>query len=330
MAASERAAVAAAATAGGGSPATARAAPGVQHVRRSRPRAAPTRAWQALRDGSSPPSSVATKQPANHVKRRAAVFTIVQNEPVFLPVWSRYYQRYFSPDDIFVLDHDSIDAQTFAGAQELHRVPVHRAESFNHAWLRDTVERFHAFLLQSYELVLFAEADEIVAADSRLLPGGLAELLERPSTGSRGFLRCTGYETLHTPEDGQATLDWTRPVLAQRRHCRRSDLYSKPLLSSRPLRWEIGFHHLQPPEPPLPPPDPRLLLLHLHRADFETCRARTLANAARRWSAEDLATGAGRQNRLTDPQEFERWFYTDSYGEPYPQEPIPDAWKGIA
>ena len=46
--------------------------------------------------------------------RRAAVFTIVQNEPVFLPIWERYYQRHFDRDDIFVLDHDSTDPTTIA------------------------------------------------------------------------------------------------------------------------------------------------------------------------------------------------------------------------
>jgi hypothetical protein len=263
------------------------------------------------------------------VKRTAAVFTIVQNEPVFLPVWSRYYQRYFSRDDMFVLDHDSTDPRTLAAARELCRVPVHRAESFNHRWLRDTVVRFQAFLLQSYAQVLFVEADEIVAADPRQLPGGLAELLEEPDPDGVGFVRCTGYEILHTRQEGEAPLDWAQPVLAQRRYCRRSDLYSKPVLARRPLQWEIGFHRLQASEPSLPPPDPRLLLLHLHRADFHTCRAKTLETAARRWSAEDLAADYGYQNRITDLRDFEHWFYKDSDEEPYLVEPVPEVWRDI-
>lgn len=263
------------------------------------------------------------------MKRAAAVFTIVQNEPVFLPVWSRYYQRYFSRDDIFVLDHDSTDARTREVARELHRVPVHRQESFNHRWLRDTVARFQSFLLQSYEQVLFAEADEIVAANPQQLPGGLTELLEHPDPEGPGFVRCTGYEIVQTRETPEAPVDWTRPILVQRRFCRRSDLYSKPLLSRQPLQWGTGFHGLEAVESPLPPPDPRLLLIHLHRADFATCRAKTLESAARRWSAEDLAKGYGHQNRITEPHLFERWFYENSYNESYALEPIPEAWKEI-
>lgn len=260
------------------------------------------------------------------MKRPAAVFSIVQNEPVFLPVWLRYYRRFVPADDIFVLDHDSTDPVTVAAAREVHQVPVHRTEAFNHHWLRDTVGRFQAFLLQSYWQVLFAEADEIVAVDPRRSPDGLAALLGGPPCAS-GFVRCTGYEILHTRADGP--LDWSRPVLAQRRSCRRSDMYSKPLLASRPLQWTPGFHRLAPPEPSLPAPDPALLLLHLHRADFDTCRAKTLENAARPWSPADVARRAGRQNRITDPREFERWFYEDFFGERYGEEPIPEAWKGL-
>lgn len=106
-------------------------------------------------------------------KRRSAVFTIAQNEPVFMPIWARYYRRHFDPDDCFVLDHDSTDPTTRAVANQFHRIPVHRSHSFDHDWLRTTVERFQRFLLQSYELVLFTEIDEIVAADPVTFPGGL-------------------------------------------------------------------------------------------------------------------------------------------------------------
>ena len=36
-----------------------------------------------------------------------ALVTMVHNEPVFLPIWLRYYSRFFAPDDIYVLDNDT-------------------------------------------------------------------------------------------------------------------------------------------------------------------------------------------------------------------------------
>jgi glycosyl transferase family 2 len=263
------------------------------------------------------------------VKRTAAVFTIVQNEPAFLPVWARYYARHFAADDMFVLDHDSTDPLTVQLAAGLHRVPVHRAESFNHEWLAETVKRFQAFLLGSYELVLFTEVDEIVAANPERCPGGLSGLLDEESASDTPFLRCTGYDIVHDRHT-EAALDWSQPVLAQRAYCRRSEAYSKPLLARRPLDWDIGFHDLVPAETPLPDPDPRLLLLHLHRADFGTCRAKTLENSARRWALTDLEESRGLQNRLVDEAAFERWFEAAFHDDPdEPLRPIPEAWREL-
>jgi hypothetical protein len=38
-------------------------------------------------------------------RRAAAVFTIVREEAVFLPIWLRYYAAHFPPEDIYVLHH---------------------------------------------------------------------------------------------------------------------------------------------------------------------------------------------------------------------------------
>src|SRR5580704_6832116 len=100
--------------------------------------------------------------------RKRAAFTIVQNEPVFLPVWLQYYGRYFDRTDLYVLDHDSDDGSTAGVGERSNLLRVHRDKSFDHAWLAGTVAAFQAFLLRSYERVLFAETDEIVVADPSL------------------------------------------------------------------------------------------------------------------------------------------------------------------
>jgi len=257
------------------------------------------------------------------------LFTIVQDEPAFLPVWSGYYLRHFAPEDVFVLDHDSTDPTTLQVAGRLNRVPVHRHESFDHDWLRETVARFQSFLLSSYEVVLFAEVDEIVAPRPERFPGGLAEFVDHFRSLGAPVARCTGYEIVHDSRGGEAPLDWSAPILAQRRQCRRSLSYSKPLMARCPLEWTPGFHELAGSSPPLLRPHPDLLLLHLHRVDYESCFQRTLETAARRWSRVDLEKNRAAQNRITDPDEFERWFHTDFIDDLYGMQPIPASWKGI-
>lgn len=254
-------------------------------------------------------------------KRRAAVFTIAQNEPVFLPIWARYYRRHFAADDCFVLDHDSTDPTTVTIAKHFHRVPIHRNHSFDHNWLRTTVQQFQRFLLQSYELVLFTEIDEIVATDPVTCPGGLREYLATVPD-DQAHVRCTGWEIVQQPDE--AAIDWHRPLLAQRAHGAASRAYSKPLLARVPLDWQVGFHHAEN-VPPFPEGvDPRLLLLHLHRIDFGYCLQRNQAAAARKWSADDVAVGAGAQNRIVDVEALRTWFYgSDAIGGTLTMSPLP-------
>jgi Glycosyl transferase family 2 len=234
--------------------------------------------------------------------RKRAVFTIVQNEPVFLPLWLQYYSRYFDRSDIYVLDHDTSDASTEGIGSRCNLLSVHREKSFDHAWLRSTVAAFQVSLLQSYETVLFAEADEFVLADPRSYTG-LDDYIERlPNQVGR----CTGFEVVHYPDE-EPSLRFDQPVLAQRRYWHSSRWYCKPLLSTVPLSWSIGFH-FDPAFPDLQP-DPSLVLVHLHRVDYESCRARHRGTAARNWNEYDVQAGYGRQNRFVEGEAFDTWFF---------------------
>jgi hypothetical protein len=130
-------------------------------------------------------------------RRAAAAFTIAQNEPLMLPLWVDYYRRYFDADDLYVLDHDSTDESVRRVADRCHVVPVHRAMSFDHRWLRGTVESFQSFLLSSYETVLFAEVDEFVIADPRRY-GGLGDYIARLRHLA---VRCAGFNVVHQPDE---------------------------------------------------------------------------------------------------------------------------------
>ena len=66
-----------------------------------------------------------------------AVFTMVYNEPVFLPIWLRYYSRFFAPDDIYVFDHQSTDGSTSGGG--FVRIPVTH-DTVDHTWMVGTLQ----------------------------------------------------------------------------------------------------------------------------------------------------------------------------------------------
>ncbi len=100
------------------------------------------------------------------------------------------------------------------------------------------------------------------------------------------------------------------------------------------MSWEPGFHRLEG-ERYLDGShwDPDLRLIHLHRLDFESCRARHGVRRDRAWNEVDLDQGWASYNRTTAEGEFERWFYEDSgfesEGIHIVLERIPESWRGL-
>jgi hypothetical protein len=252
-------------------------------------------------------------------RRPRCVFSMVQNESHYLPIWLSYYGRHFDAADIFVLDHNTTDGSTTGLEDRCHVIPIHRDMSFDNYWIKGTIESFQSFLLKSYETVLYADADEFVIANPSLYEG-LGDYIQR----MRGPLaRCLGFEVVHYPEEPALRFD--QPLLAQRHYWHRSRAYSKTLISKIPLTWAVGLHGTLLPLSG--PPDPDLILAHLHRVDFEYCQARHVATAHRKWNEADVARGHGRQSRIFEPEPFRRWFYEDADLEGAPREPIPEVYR---
>jgi len=251
---------------------------------------------------------------------RRAVLTMVHDEAVFLPIWLRYYSRFFAPDDIYVLDHDSSDGSTEPGG--FVRIPVSR-DSVDRLWMLRTVEAQQRELLGSYDAVLVTDVDEIVAP--------------RPERGTLGdyidaldeeFVNCLGYEIIHMV-NREPPFDPSRRVLEQRGHWFPNAAYNKPALTTEPCRWDPGFHGREDGRKHL---DPDLLMIHLHRMDYEICLDRHRERRSHPWGERDLREGWGRHNRIVDGPEFARWFYTENtFDELQPLEvqPIPAAWRGL-
>ena len=238
-----------------------------------------------------------TRQP---VCRSRAVVTMVRDEPEFLPIWLEYYSRFFAPEDIYVLDHQTSDGSTSRGG--FNRVPVVRPV-FSERWFTELRAEFQHGLLRTYDLVVVCDVDEIIAP----LPkwGHLGKYLDR---FDEDFVNCRGYELLHVPER-EVPLDPGRPVLQQRRHWFRNPLYDKPSVATVPMQWGLGFHRRADG---LVSYDPDLYLIHLHRMDYDLCLTRRRRRALMARSESDLRAGNGYQNVIVDDEEFARWFHHET------------------
>jgi Glycosyl transferase family 2 len=258
-------------------------------------------------------------RPAVRRPKRRAVLTMVQNEPVFLPIWLRYYSRFFAPEDMYVLDHETSDGST--DRDDFVRVPVSH-ESVDHTWMVRTIEAHQQELLERYDAVLVTDVDEIVAP--------------RPERGTLGdyiddledeFVNCFGYEVIHMV-DREPPFDPSRPVLDQRGYWFHNSAYNKPALATGPTRWVPGFHTREDGRTEM---DPDLCMIHLHRMDYEICLARHHYRRTRRWNERDLDERWASHNLIVDGAEFARWFYEENSFDDQPLviQPIPAAWRGL-
>lgn len=281
---------------------------------------APWREARALRYGSAEAPRRSRLPWRRRRKRRAAV-TIVHNEPVFLPIWLRYYSRFFARDDLYVLDNESSDGSTTGGG--FRRVPVPH-DRVDHVWMAQTLADFQHELLERYDVVLVSDVDEILAPDPCW--GDLEAYIDRIE---EEFVNPLGYEVVHLPNrEGPLRPEW--PILSQRRHWFANDAYDKPLLATVPLTWVPGLHKSADGRQNY---DPDLRLIHLHRMDYDICRRRHADRSRRRWNERDLEEGWAAYNRCVDGDSFDRWFFTQSgfedAGITMKLEPIPDHWSGV-
>lgn len=129
-----------------------------------------------------------------------ACFTIVRDEPIFLPLWHKHYARHFQPKDIFLLHHvasdDEVPADAFADAIALFdpaNVTTLVYADFDPCWLREVVTSKLGSLLEAYEAVVFAEVDEMLVCTAEDLREFVSRFLASPIS----TVRCVGRELHH-------------------------------------------------------------------------------------------------------------------------------------
>ncbi len=240
---------------------------------------------------------------------------MVYNESVMLPIWLRYYSRFFAPEDTYIIDHGSTDNSTDGDGFVREIVP---SEIVDVVHQRNMVQQKQHDLIGAYDTVLYTDVDEFVVPS----PESNINLGEYIDKFQSEYVNCNGYEILHIKDE--APLDVTRPIMEQRSRWFSNDAYmSKPLLTRIPMEWDLGCHST----PKGKRQDTSLYLIHLHRVDYDLCLSRHKQIAARPQNQKDLDNGWADHRRIVDPQSFEQWFYTSSGA--WNSQPIPDEWKQV-
>lgn len=194
---------------------------------------------------------------------RLAALTMVRDERVMLPRWVAHYGRECGGENLFVIDDGSTDGSTDDLPCSVIRIPSWGDKHFEATRMR-VVSSFAEGLLEAYDAVLFADADEFLVADPERHEG-LRDLLQhRPD---RDVIAAQGLNVVHAP--GEPPLDPDRPVLGQRSWAKFVPLMCKPAIKRVPAPWVAGSHGTTVPFEV----DPDLYLFHLKFAEREHLRS---------------------------------------------------------
>lgn len=198
-----------------------------------------------------------------------AAITMARDEGLMIRHWVDHYSRQLGADNVYVIDDHSSDGSTDElpglGCRVL-RFPYLNKYGFEQSRI-GLVNSISAGLLYAYDAVLFSDADEFVVAEPQKY-AGLRELVAaRPDLPALGVL---GYNVVQHPATEPEPLDFSRPLLRQRRWAKFVPLMCKPSLKWEPVPWARASHGIKVRYDI----DPELFMFHFKFADRDQLLAR--------------------------------------------------------
>jgi hypothetical protein len=193
-----------------------------------------------------------------------AVLTVARDEKVMLPRWIDHYGREFGTDHLIVFDDNSSDGSTDDLPCTVHRIPGFPPGKFEGSRMR-LVSGVARGLLETYDVVMFTDVDELIVADPARHDGLLDLLRARPDAQ---VLAPLALNVVHHAAS-EAPLDPDLPVAGQRHFAVFAPVMCKPAIKRVPDNWAIASHGVRHPYSV----DPDLFMLHLKFADRDLLRA---------------------------------------------------------
>jgi glycosyl transferase family 2 len=263
-------------------------------------------------------------------------FTIVRNEPFFLPLWCAYYGAAFGDDNLYVLDNDSTDDSIAREKLRRPRLNVKRVSSntaFDWRWTTQVIKAFQRSALTAHEVVVYADVDEfLIPAPTH---NGLRSFCKELQQSGMPYARARGWGVIHQIDSEPALALDCRYPLADRNAAWRAPQYDKTLVSTVPLDWAKGLHTVYDAQGTKLQADPvrsDLDLVHLRDVDLGVLYRRTLDRRA----MPAMNGNPYLTHGSTDIRHLEAWFRTrvapwntgssEFVGD---QREVPEHWKAV-
>jgi hypothetical protein len=169
--------------------------------------------------------------------KQVSIFTYIDRDPEFLDLWIAYYKKVLPQIHIYILHRStsSFNLQEYILNNKHENIYEQRIETTANKYVVDThiFSSFHDELLSKYDIVLYADVDEIIAHEN------LPELI---NSEFDTCLVTTGVEIIQSVNT-ELPFNFNTSILSQRNHMIYSTWYDKPLISNSSLNWPDGKHN---------------------------------------------------------------------------------------
>nr|WP_321271296.1 glycosyltransferase family 2 protein [uncultured Tolumonas sp.] len=170
--------------------------------------------------------------------KKIAIFTHASNESIFLDKFIQYYSQFSETQDIYVIIHghepNTAEKIKKNNCQSIC-IPKGNVDHLN---IKRYVEYFQRFLLTQYEWVLHVDCDELLVHKNGV--DYIKNILLDEHKG-KTLQAEFGLNIIHDP-DNESELDPSCLFTLQRSKGKYEEAYAKPVLSSIPTTWGLGFH----------------------------------------------------------------------------------------
>jgi hypothetical protein len=259
----------------------------------------------------------------NKNRRPGAVFTHVNNEDKFFPIWLKHYSKYYAAEDIYVLAHNSnkeFEDYLLEGVKnkKFNMIPVYNLSWFNSTWVCQNCSMFQWLLLQSYKTILYSDVDEIVFTDPE---SKWKDLRDYYLNFEHDTAIVKGFHILSDPFR-DAPIDINLSITEQRNRYLYDPFLDKPLITTKHVQYNYGIHTTRNLSGPL---DDNLIMFHLHCIDIDWTVEKDNKRKIEEWSQDDLRCGFAAQNLPSDKNK-KMFDFLAGY---LKGRPIPEKYKGI-
>jgi hypothetical protein len=228
---------------------------------------------------------------------------MVRDDDLFLRLWIEHYERLVPRDHLIVLI-DGLDQTIpdFAEGCQFIRMP---RPSVSRGWdvkRWEMLSDLNTLLLSRFDIVVLNDVDEILVVD----PNQGMSLMDAIGRATQvGVISPFAVELVHRTDICPEPINMSLPIIGQRPHVRINASYSKPCITTVPVRWSAGAHYSNYPTLNL---DPSIYLFHLRYFDLETLRERqekrfSFVQSANRSGVNDVA-GNGWNKSARDIEDF--------------------------